>query len=321
MHDAGPSIHRRALLAAAGLTLFATSAPPAQAAPAQPEPEPEARDEPTVLIYTGTTGYRHAGAIDGGIGPIQKALDEAGIASVREDCDGLGGAPGNCDHPDANPRVFTPDNLARYDAIFLFNASSQWLGGGRPGPLWDDEQRAAIRGFVNAGGGIAANHNAVDMGAGATTWDWWDGGPGSAVGTLMTGHAATDLNNVATVRVADRHHPSTRHLPREFGFGDEHYNFARSVRGEAHVLATLDEESYDPGPNAMGKDHPISWYKRYDGGRIWVTGMGHFAESYTENGGDNNLVKHLVGGISWAAGASGPGQCTKDSTGRPSSRP
>ncbi|WP_240662635.1 ThuA domain-containing protein [Streptomyces sp. WAC 06738] len=298
MRYARQGVHR-ALLAVAAIGLVATSAVPA-----------EAKSESKVLIYTGTTGYRHAGSIDGGIGPIQKALDQAGISSVREDCDGLGGAVGNCDHPDANPRVFTPENLAQYDAIFLFNSSSQWLGGGRPGPLWDEEQRAAIRGFVNAGGGIAANHNAVDMGAGVTTWDWWDGAADSAVGTLMTGHAASDLNNVATVRVEDRRHPSTRNLPKEFGFGDEHYNFARSVRGDAHVLATLDEETYEPGPNAMGEDHPISWCKQYDGGRIWVTGMGHFAESYTENGGNNNLVKHLTGGIGWAAGIGGGSKCT-----------
>ena len=296
----GRSGVQRALLGVAALGLLATSAGPAGA-----EDEAESK----VLIYTGTTGYRHAGAIDGGIGHIQKALDKAGVAWVREDCDGLGGAVGNCDHPDANPRVFTEENLAQYDAIFLFNASSQWLGGGRPGPLWDEEQRAAIRGFVNAGGGIAANHNAVDMGAGVTTWGWWDGGKDSAVGTLMPGHAASDLNNVATVRVTDRRHPSTRGLPKEFSFGDEHYNFARSVRGDAHVLATLDEESYDPGPNAMGEDHPISWCKPYDGGRVWVTGMGHFPESYAANGGDNYLVKHLVGGVSWAAGKGTGGKC------------
>jgi glucose/arabinose dehydrogenase/type 1 glutamine amidotransferase len=283
---------RGALMLAVGLALALVTASVSAA---------EARAS-KVLIYTGTTGFRHTDAINSGIGPIERALDQAGIEHVREDCNRNGGAPGNCDHPDKNPRIFTPQNLAQYDAIFLFNASSQFLGGGLPGPLWNEDQRAAIRGFVNAGGGIAANHNAVDMGAGVTTWDWWDGGAGSAVGTLMPGHAATNLGNVAQVQVADRHHASTRDLPDSFGFGDEHYNFARSVRGDAHVLMTLDEESYNPGGNRMGQDHPISWCKPYDGGRVWVTGMGHFGASYTENGGANNLVKHLVGGVRWAAG-------------------
>jgi glucose/arabinose dehydrogenase/type 1 glutamine amidotransferase len=269
----------------------------------------QADDDPRVLIYTGTTGFRHTGAINDGIGPIQAALDRAGIDYVREDCNLNGGNPGNCDHPDKNPRIFTRENLRQFDAIFLFNASSSWAGGNLPGPLWNEAQRAAIREFVNRGGGIAANHNAVDMGAGQTTWDWWDGSANSAVGTLMPGHAATSLNNVAEVEVADRHHPSTRDLPDTYGFGDEHYNFARSVRGDAHVLATLDEETYNPGSRRMGQDHPISWCKPYDGGRVWVTGMGHFGASYTENGGNNNLIKHLVGGIRWAAGAGDDGDC------------
>ena len=92
-------------------------------------------------------------------------------------------------------------------------------------------------------GGIAANHNATDMGAGRVSWDWWDGGENSVVGTLMRGHARTDRNNVADVHVEDPDHLSTITLPPVYGFGDEHYNFVRSVRGTHHVLLTLDESS------------------------------------------------------------------------------
>jgi PKD repeat protein/plastocyanin len=305
---------RASLLLAALITVLALGAAPAAA-----------QDETgRVLLYTGTTGYRHAGAINDGAPIVAAALREAGYTVDREDCDNNGGGANNCDHPDENPRVFTDENLARYDAILLFNASASWTGGGRPGPLWDAAQREAIIGFVQNGGGIAANHNATDMGAGQVSWNWWDGGNDSAVGTLMKGHAATNLNNRADVQVADRHHHSTRDLPDTFEHGDEHYNFARSVRGTHHVLATLDERTYTPG-NPMGQDHPISWCKLYDGdsvqdgtgtpkpyddGRVWVTGMGHFGENYTENGGDNELVKHIVGGVRWVAGEGKKSDCS-----------
>jgi hypothetical protein len=277
-----------------------------------------------VLLYTGTTGYRHADAIDNGRPVVQAALQRAGFDVVWEDCTDNGGAAGNCDHPAENPRVFSDKNLKRYDAVLLFNASASWAGGGKPGPLWDEAQRAAIIRFVQKGGGIAANHNATDMGAGVVSWDWWDGGEHSVVGTLMRGHARTSLENVADVHVEDPTHPSTVTLPPVYGFGDEHYNFVRSVRDTHHVLLTLDESSYDPGPNAMGEDHPITWCKRYDGrrvldgtgvtrrykdGRTWVTGMGHFGASYTENGGDNELVRQLVGGVRWVAGAGHRSDC------------
>ena len=274
-----------------------------------------------VLIYTGTTGYRHADAIDAGRPAVQTALEGLGYDVDWEDCDNNGGGANNCDNANKNPRIFTDANLANYDAIYLLNASAIWNGGGRPGPLWDQAQKDAIIRFVQQGGGIAANHNATDMGAGIVSWNWWDGGNDSAVGTLMKGHGATNQGNVAQVQVADHNHLSTRDLPDQYGFGDEHYNFARSVRGTHHVLATLDERTYTPG-NPMGQDHPISWCKLYDGdsvadgtgtpkeyndGRVWLTGMGHFGTAYTA---DSEIVKHIVGGIRWAAGEGRKSDCS-----------
>ena len=89
-------------------------------------------------------------------------------------------------------------------------------------------------------------HAPVTMGAGQVTWPWWDAPGDSAIGALMPGHSATDINNVATVQVSDRRHPSTRGCP-SYEFGDEHYTFSSNVRGTHHVLMTLDEESYDVG--------------------------------------------------------------------------
>ena len=136
---------------------------------------------------------------------------------------------------------------------------------------------------------------------------------------------ATDLNNIAQVQVDDHNHLATRDLPDTYGFGDEHYNFSRNVRGDHHVLATLDERTYTPGGNAMGQDHPVTWCKLYDGdnindntgtpksytdGRTWVTSMGHFGASYTANGGNNNLVKMIVGGVRWVAGEGRKSDCS-----------
>ncbi|HSI79380.1 MAG TPA: ThuA domain-containing protein, partial [Solirubrobacterales bacterium] len=266
-------------------------------------------DHAHVLIYSGTTAHRHVPAINQGIVPIQDALDEAHITYDWENCGETAEVP-NCTEPNQNARIFTPENLAQYDAIHLFNS----IGPG----LWNQAQRDAIRGFVNDGGGIAANHAATDMGAGQETWGWWDGVGNSALGTTMPGHPAAP--QTATVHVSDRNHPSTRDLPDTIEeHSDEHYSFNRNVRGTHHVLATLDETTYDPlaephagggPPVVMGADHPISWCRLYDGGRIWATSMGHFPEVYTQNGGDNYLIDHLVGGIQWVAGIEGTeGDC------------
>ena len=139
------------------------------------------------------------------------------------------------------------------------------------------------------------------------TWPWWDAPGDSAIGALMPGHSATDANNIATVQVSDRNHPSTKDLPDSYRFGDEHYTFSSNVRGTHHVLMTLDEETYNVGNGVtrMGADHPIAWCRMYEGARVWASSLGHFSAAYLENGGDNNLIKHLVGGVRWAAGTAG----------------
>ena len=260
-----------------------------------------AQDSKRVLLYTGTTGFRHTDGINGGRPVVQSAIEAAGYTVDWEDCTNNGGGATNCDNANKNPRIFTDENLARYDAIVLLNSSA-----GPPGPLWSDAQKASIIKYVQNGGGIAGVHNATDMGTTAETWNWWDGNNGnSVVGATMAGHAATSTHEHRPDPGRRSQPPRPRRdLPDTYGFGDEHYNFRRNVRGSHHVLATIDERTYTPGGNAMGQDHPITWCKLYDGdnvndntgtpkayndGRTWVTSMGHFGSQYTENGGNNNL--------------------------------
>src|SRR5919109_5267774 len=66
-----------------------------------------------VLIYTGTTGFRHTDAINNGRPVIQRALEDLGYTVAWEDCDGNGGGTNNCDGLDENSYVFTDENLAQ----------------------------------------------------------------------------------------------------------------------------------------------------------------------------------------------------------------
>lgn len=225
--------------------------------------------EAHVLIFTKTTQFRHTEAIEQGTPVLQAAFTAAGISSEHTE----------------DAAIFNDEDLARFDALVMFQAS---------GDPWNAEQKAALERYQQAGGGIVAIHNATDM---RGNYAWWD----EMIGTLMPGHAATGTSPglPGTVRVEDQSHPSTEHLPQRWDRADEWYNYALNVRGDAHVLATMDETTYDAGGNAMGYDHPISWCKNYDGGRAWMTGMGHFGAHYT---GEPDLVQHIVGGVQWAAG-------------------
>ena len=47
----------------------------------------------------------------------------------------------------------------------------------------------ALIGYLHNGGGIAGMHNMTDAAPLTVTWDWWDGGPNSVIGTT-TRHSA-----------------------------------------------------------------------------------------------------------------------------------
>ena len=80
----------------------------------------------------------------------------------------------------------------------------------------------------------------------------------------------------------------------------------RRVPAGVHVLATVDESTYDEDDgNTTDDDHPISWCQRYDGGRSWYTGMGHTQASFAEA----PFLKHLLGGLEVAAGAVADADC------------
>ena len=53
----------------------------------------------------------------------------------------------------------------------------------------------------------------------------------------------------------------------------------------------------DQKAEGMGKHHPVAWYHHFDGGRSFVTALGHTPELY----GDAVYLEHLYGGIYWAA--------------------
>jgi hypothetical protein len=73
-----------------------------------------------------------------------------------------------------------------------------------------------------------------------------------------------------------------------------------------HVLLTVDESTYNESDgNSTDDDHPVSWCKRYDGGRMFYTALGHTNQSFTEA----PFLQHLLGGIDVAAGYASDAKC------------
>ncbi|ARQ68555.1 glycosyl hydrolase [Streptomyces marincola] len=197
---------------------------------------------------------------------------EDGVAALRA----LGAEHGFSVTATEDSAAFTPENLARYEVVSFLSTT---------GDVLNDAQQAAFEGWINDGGGYVGIHAAADT---EYDWEWYSG----LAGALFHSHPHIQP---ATIDVEDRAHDATAHLGDTWERTDEWYDYRTNPRDSARVLASLDESSYTGGQ--MG-DHPIAWCKEYDGGRAFYTGGGHTSESFTEP----DFVRHLLGGIRWAAG-------------------
>ncbi|MFI1680696.1 ThuA domain-containing protein [Streptomyces sp. NPDC020607] len=226
------------------------------------------------LLFTKAVGYVHD-SIPAGVRMVQEQAAAENFEVVRTD----------------DATVFDDAKLKDFDVIIMLQNS---------GMVWDTEaQRDAMKKYVKSGKGVVALHNTLDMGV-EDSFPWWD--ELINAGAHMPAHSPGVLKG--TAKVADRAHPSTKGLPERWERPEEWYNFDKNPRGDVHVLVTADETTYDPGGSAMGADHPISWCRNAEGGKVWATAMGHDKASYTEPA----FREHVLGGIKWAAGDA-PGDC------------
>lgn len=218
-----------------------------------------------VLIFSHSTGYRHA-SIEPGIAAISALVAREGMAVEASE----------------SPELFNdPVTLARFDAIVLLNTTtdpnkpeSEWLVGGR---------RAALQAYVRGGGGIVAVHAAADSHYG---WDWY----GRMIGGRFQRHPEGTPRGQLTRHSST--HPATRDLPDRFARTDEWYYYD-DFDPTVTLLLTLDPQSIgakDVNPN------PVAWAHVFEGGRIFFTGLGHTEDGFA----DPALVSHLRGGLRWA---------------------
>ncbi len=213
-----------------------------------------------VLVFSKTAGFRHDSI-------------PAALAALEK----LGAAHGFAVTASEDGAAFTDQGLAAFQSVVFLNTT---------GDVLDEAQQQSFERYVSGGGGYVGVHAAAD-----TEYDW----PfyGRLVGAWFRGHPAVQD---ATVLVADRAHPATSMLPARWQRRDEWYAYRGNPRGNMHVLATVDERSYQGGD--MGPDHPIAWCHEVGRGRAFYTGGGHTIESWAEP----LFLAHVMGGIRWAAG-------------------
>jgi cytochrome c len=249
--------------------------------------DPDARFR--ALVFSKTAGFRHS-SIDEGHAAIEQLGADNGF---------------QVDHTE-DATAFRDGILSHYDAVV-------WLS--TTGDVLNATQQSAFERFIKAGNGYAGIHSAADT---EYEWKWY----GRLVGGYFLSHPSGTTpqgGRPGTVVVEDTTDHSTQGLPApRWDRIDEWYNYKPvnfeqtgnvdfSPRADVHVLASLDESTYDEadGSDGVDDDHPISWCQKYDGGRSWYTGMGHTEDSFTEV----PYLRHILGGIEEAAGTEGSDIC------------
>lgn len=219
-----------------------------------------------VLLFTQTQGFRHPS--------ISDAVEFFTTLPAEEKI--------NVTHTEES-EVFTDDGLAAFDVVIFANTT---------GDVLNDAQQSALQRFVSAGGGYAGVHSAADT---EHSWPWY----GQLVGAYFISHPLLPVE--VEVTTEDGTHPATTHLPSTFQFVDEIYNFDRNPRYDNAILLTVDEAGFIypniPDTPSMGDDHPIAWYKEFEGGRSFYTNLGHRPETWQ----DPLFQQHLLAGVRWAA--------------------
>ncbi len=218
------------------------------------------------LLFTRTLGFRHASIDDAvaffaGLGPEEEI---------------------NVTHTE-DPTIFEDAALEAFDVVVFANTT---------GDVLDDDQQAALQRFIRSGKGYIGAHSAADT---EHNWPWY----GELVGAYFISHPLLPVEVEVTNEAPE--HRSTQHLPETFLFTDEIYNFDRNPRRDHAILLTVDEEGFIfpniPDTPSMGDDHPIAWYKEFEGGRSFYTNLGHRPETWA----DPVFQQHLLEGIRWAA--------------------
>jgi uncharacterized protein len=245
-----------------------------------------------VLVYSRTAGPRHANlgpALAPGMNP---PLAEANVAQrgiVR-----LGQEHGwTTDWTEDLAQLSSARQLFGYNAVVFLSTTRDTL---------DDAAQTALRQYLRGGGGFVGIHNAFGT---EYNWPWYEGLLG---GANFYDHGP---NQPGTVRGVSRKDVSTRNLPARWAFTDEWYNLV-PYPSEVRVLAEVDESTLARGVRGSmghpghGEHHPVAWCQYYDGGRSWVTTLGHEAAAFAEQPaaeGAAHFQELLVGGIRSAAGA------------------
>jgi type 1 glutamine amidotransferase len=186
-----------------------------------------------------------------------------------------------------NSNSITDESLRKYQLFIQLDY---------PPYAWTEKAVAAFQKYIEKGKiGWIGFHHATLLGEfdGYSMWQWFsDFMGGIRYVDYIPGFAE------AKVRIEDSSHPCMKGVPPIFTVKkDEWYIYNRSPRRNVHVLANVDESSYQPPSAIKMGDHPVVWSNEHFRARNIYIFMGHSPDLF-ENEAYTTLFRNA---IFWAA--------------------
>jgi len=236
-----------------------------------------------ILIYSRTVGPRHAHlgtALAPGLNPPLNPnnVAQAALKAWAEER-GI--------QVDYTEDVSRMTSLNNYQAVVFLSPTRDTL---------DDNAQTALMQFVRRGGGFVGIHNAFGT---EYHWPWYEGLLG---GANFYDHAPNRAGTIETINDDD---VSTAGFPATWDFRDEFYNLV-PYPSYVNVLLEVDEATSlngrATGHPGHGAEHPVSWCHYYDGGKAFLTTLGHDVQLWTgdpngEIANEELFKQHIVNGL------------------------
>jgi hypothetical protein len=231
------------------------------------------KDQPAILLFSKTSGYRHSDAIDASkVMFADLAKKNHWFLYETEE----GG-------------VFNPEQLSQFKVV-IFNNST--------GEVINAEQKTALENFVEKGGSLLGIHGAGDD---SHHWDWYEK---NLLGAKFSHHPIKNhLQETQVILKPLTDSTLWSGLSPQWKNTDEWYVFFENPLKKGFTgIYTIDGESINPDGNilfvtsktfGMGKEHPVAWYKMTEKGRTFYTSMGHDGSVYKKP----EMIKLLEWGI------------------------
>jgi type 1 glutamine amidotransferase len=244
-----------------------------------------------ILFFTKSSGFEH-GPIrrtNGELSHAEKILTELGKKhDFAVTCTKDGG-------------VFTPENIAKYDAFCFYTTGDLTSPGTDKQPPMSKAGKAAFLEAIRNGKGFIGTHSASDTfhtepDSKEEGTRYQNYGEKSDPYILMLGgeFIKHGPQQKAKMTVVDPRFPGFEAVGTDFDLLEEWYSL-KEFASNLHVIL-VQETAGMKGPEYQRGSYPATWARTYGKGRVFFTSMGHREDIWT----NPKFQTMLLGGIGWA---------------------